>query len=59
MKHHDWTSKAIKNEPLTNIDLESFLNHSTVYCDLCGHVSELSLKFNQKINAACKDLELK
>lgn len=55
LQHHDWTSKALQNIDPDPIDkgasteeiLDKFNDYSTMYCDRCGKISELSK--NRKI----------
>ena len=45
-KDHDWTSACQKGIPPTTEQLkggvEGFYDYAKMYCDRCGHVSELS-----------------
>lgn len=56
LEFHDWTSKAMRNEPpnlpsnpsLTDLRL-SLIDQTKMYCSLCGEESEVSKTFAKNI----------
>jgi len=59
-RFHDWTSQVYKKEPPPEINtIEDYCKWAEMYCDRCGHVSELSKNFTKEMKERCKNLELK
>lgn len=58
-KWHNWTSKAQQEIIPTDLTIDGFCDYATMYCDRCGHISELSTQFTKEIKAKCKNSELK
>ncbi len=52
MDHHEWTSNVEKGILATPEQLDGgmkgFAEYATMYCNRCGHVSDLSKKMIEK-----------
>jgi hypothetical protein len=58
-KYHKWTSKAEQEIMPTDLSIEGYCDYATMYCQRCGHISELSIKFTNRMKATCKNSESK
>lgn len=59
-KWHEWTSMGLQGKPFpkSGNTVNDFCNYATMYCERCGHISELSEQFTNKIKQElCKPSE--